>query len=372
VRLLYLCADPGISILGDKGASVHLNSLARALSRAGHQVTVACRRVDGPNSPPEGVRISVLPGSPGEQRDWLLELLRHERMDALLERYSLASGPGLDAARRFDLPFLLELNAPLVDESVRFRGLADPEPLRTQERRLLRSADGVFVVSEALRGYAVASGADPERVRVVPNGVDHQAFARPVDDSVRQRLGLTGQVVVGFVGSLKPWHGVSDLIRAFASLPPSISLLVVGDGPERSAIEAAVEAAMISDRVRLIGRVPHVNVPAYLQAMDIGVAPYRRQPMFYFSPLKVVEYLAAGLPVVATSQGELAELIGPAGLVVAPDSVAALAAALRRLVTNPTLRTSMSGCARARVADRGWDRVVKQIEAAPALYRVSA
>jgi glycosyltransferase involved in cell wall biosynthesis len=372
VRLLYLCADPGISILGDKGASVHLNSLARALSRAGHQVTVGCRRVDGPNSPPEGVRISVVPGSPGELRDWLLELLRQERMDAVLERYSLASGPGLDAAHRFDLPFLLEVNAPLVDESLRFRSLADPEPLREQERRLLRSADAVFVVSEALRGYAVASGTNPERVRVVPNGVDHEAFARRADDCVRRRLGLTDQVVVGFVGSLKPWHGVSDLIRAFASLPHSISLLVVGDGPERPAIEAAVEAARIDDRVRLTGRIPHADVPAYLQAMDVGVAPYRRQPMFYFSPLKVVEYLAAGLPVVATSQGELDELIGSAGLLVAPGSVAALAAALHRLVTNPALRASMSGCARARVADRSWDRVVEQIEAGLALHRVSA
>jgi glycosyltransferase involved in cell wall biosynthesis len=372
VRLLYVCADPGISLLGDKGASVHLRCLTAALSRAGHEVVVACRRLDGPNPPPDAVEISVLPESPGEQREWLDELLRGRRIDAVLERYSLESGPALAAARRFDIPFLLEVNAPLVDEAVRFRGLTDPEPLRKREHRLLRSADAVIVVSEALRRHAVANGAAPERVRVIPNGVDQEMFDRANGKAIRRRLNLEGQVVVGFVGSLKPWHGVRELIEAFIRLPRSASLLLVGDGPERPAIAAAVETPKVSDRVRMIGRIAHAEVPAYLHAMDIGVAPYQRQPAFYFSPLKVVEYLAAGLPVVASAQGELGDLIGPAGVVVTPGSVDALAVALCRLVSNRSLRSSMSGCARAQVAERSWDRVVKQIEATATLQAVGA
>jgi glycosyltransferase involved in cell wall biosynthesis len=371
VRLLYVCADSGISLLGDKGASVHLRCLTAALSRAGHEVVVACRRLDGPNPPPDAGEISVLPESAGQQREWLIERLRARRMDAVLERYSLESGPALAAAHDFGIPFLLEVNAPLVDEAVRFRGLTDPEPLRERERRLLRSADTVIVVSEALRRHAVANGAAPERVCVIPNGVDQEIFDRSDGKAIRRRLNLEGQVVVGFVGSLKPWHGVRELIEAFIRLPRSTALLLVGDGPERPEIAAAVEAAKVSDRVRMIGRIAHAEVPSYLDAMDIGVAPYRWQPAFYFSPLKVVEYLAAGLPVVASAQGELGDLIGPAGVVVTPGSIEALAEALNRLVSDPSLRGSMSGHARARVSERSWDRVVKQIESMASLQAVA-
>jgi glycosyltransferase involved in cell wall biosynthesis len=161
-------------------------------------------------------------------------------------------------------------------------------------------------------------------------------------------------------------------VRAFAGLPDSASLLVVGDGPEREAVEATVEAAAVGDRVRLVGKVPHAEVPSYLRAMDIGVAPFERQASFYFSPLKVVEYLAAGLPVVATSQGELPELIGPAGVTVAPGSHAELAAALQRLVADDALRASLSRLAPRQVAERGWDRVAEQLETALVEEKVTA
>ena len=366
MRIVYLCADRGIPLCGDKGASVHVRNLAEALSRAGHEVTVACRRYEGENPPPAGVHIAVVPAASEDRHPWLAELMRAERTEVVLERYSLDSGFGLKAARALDVAFLLEVNAPLVDEAVRYRGLDEPEPLRARERWLLKAADGVLVVSEALRRHALASGADSARVWVVPNGVEQARFLTAPDRSVRRRLRLDGQVVVGFVGSLKAWHGVGDLVHAVASLPDSTSLLVIGDGPERAAIEAVIAQARIGDQVRLVGRVPHAQVPSYLAAIDIAAAPYTRQPVFYFSPLKVVEYLAAGLPVVATAQGELPELIGPAGLVVEPGSIASLAAALERLVTDAALRAAMSRLAPTRVADRGWERVVARVEAAAA------
>jgi glycosyltransferase involved in cell wall biosynthesis len=155
---------------------------------------------------------------------------------------------------------------------------------------------------------------------------------------------------------------VIDLVNAFAVLPTDSRLLIVGDGPERGAIEGELSRLGLQQRVVLTGAVPHAKVPSYLAAMDIGVAPYREQPDFYFSPLKVVEYLAAALPVVATAQGDLAALVGEAGLLVPPGSIPALQAALARLVDDPNLRTRMSQAARLRAAGLTWDGVAQSVE----------
>jgi glycosyltransferase involved in cell wall biosynthesis len=97
--------------------------------------------------------------------------------------------------------------------------------------------------------------------------------------------------------------------------------------------------------------------------MDIGVAPYTAQDGFYFSPLKVAEYLAAGLPVVVSDQGDLREIVGDAGVLVPPDDVAALAAALARLVRDPSLRRTLSTAARLRAVALDWLQVAGRVEA---------
>jgi glycosyltransferase involved in cell wall biosynthesis len=363
MRIAYVCGDRGIPLLGSKGASVHVRSLAAALVRRGNEVTLACVRFEGPNPPPEGVRLESLPVDEDRQAEWLARLLEATRAEVVLERYSLSSGPALEAARRLGLRFILEVNAPLVDEAVRYRGLEQPQSWRDRERHLLAKADGIVAVSDALRSHAIASGAAPEKVMVVPNGADLELFRSASGEQVRRLHGLGEAVVVGFAGSLKPWHGVIDLVNAFAQLAGDPRLLIVGDGPERGAIEGELSRLGLQQRVVLTGAVAHAKVPSYLAAMDIGVAPYREQPDFYFSPLKVAEYLAAGLPVVTTTQGGLPDLVGEAGLVVPPGSVPALQAALAHLVDDPNRRTRMSQAARLRAAGLTWDGVAQSVEA---------
>jgi glycosyltransferase involved in cell wall biosynthesis len=362
MRIAYVCGDRGIPLLGNKGASVHLRSLAAALARRGNDVTLACARLDGPNPPPGGVRVESLPADGGRQAEWLTRLLEATRTEVVLERYSLSSGPALEAARHCGVRFVLEVNAPLVEEATRYRGLEQPQPWRDRERRLLAAADGIVAVSPAIRSHAIASGAAPETVTIVPNGADLELFRSATGQQVRQQLGLGGAVVVGFAGSLKPWHGVIDLVNAFATLAGDPRLLIVGDGPERAAIEGELIRLGLKERVVMTGAVPHATIPSYLAAMDIGVAPYREQPDFYFSPLKVAEYLAAGLPVVATAQGDLPNIVGEAGMLFAPGSVEALRAALVRLIDDPNLRARMAQAARRRAADLTWDGVAERVE----------
>src|SRR5438128_3587273 len=372
MRIVYLCADPGIPALGHKGASVHLRSLAAALQRRGHDVLLAATALEGENPPPEGVLLGQLPNTEPELTAWLTARLREFRADVVLERYSLASGPGLTAARRGGLSFVLEVNAPLVDEAARHRGLTGLDRWRIREKELFRASDRIVAVSNAVRDHVLGAGVANERVIVVANGVDLTLFGSGRGNGVRRRWGLRGKPVVGFAGSLKPWHGVRTLVLAVAGLSETVHLLVVGDGPQHDDVQALATTLGIGARVRLTGAIPHERMPDYLAAMDVAVAPYEPQLGFYFSPMKVAEYLAAGLPVVASDQGDLPEIIGDAGILVPPGDEPALRAALPRLLHDNTLRRQLGSRARHRARAMSWDAAATKVEAAVAAKAVAA
>jgi glycosyltransferase involved in cell wall biosynthesis len=322
------------------------------------------------NAVAAGVHVERMPEAEEEHRSWLVRLFKEIGADAVLERYSLSSGPALEAAHACGLAFVLEVNAPLVAEASLYRDLQDVERWSLRERDLMRAADRLVVVSPALQRHAIRLGVAADRITVVPNGVDLKAFADAHGDAVRARYGLGGTRVIGFLGSLKPWHGVMDLVMAFKDLPSDSRLLIVGDGPERGAIEAV--GVQLEGRVIITGAVPHDQVPSYLAAMDIAVAPYAAQPDFYFSPLKVAEYLAAGLPVVVTDQGDLSHLVGDAGLCVKPSSVDELGEALRQLLTDQEMRGRMASSARSRAAGLSWNAAARRVESVLGLRRIPA
>jgi glycosyltransferase involved in cell wall biosynthesis len=184
-------------------------------------------------------------------------------------------------------------------------------------------------------------------------------------NETRQNLGLERAFVVGFVGSLKPWHGVEVLLEAFRRLVRRESrarLLLVGDGPEREKIEH--QAAGMAGRVVLTGSVGQERVLGCLEAMDVCTAPYPTAENFYFSPLKVFEYLAMGRPVVASRVAQITELLRPeeTGLLVEPGDPVALAEALLRVARRPEVALRMGRAARRWVVEhRTWEHNVHQI-----------
>lgn len=360
MKIAYICADPGIPLGGGKGASVHLRSLAAAMARRGHQLLLLCAKTDGSNPPPANVRVVRLPaeGPPS----WLVGQLAAAGTEAILERYSLPSGAALQAARTLGLSFTLEVNAPLVEEAARFRGLQNIDRWLEREQHLLLRSDRVIVVSTALQEHALAAGARPGAVTVIPNGVELGLFRRGGRDAIRDQLGIEGGIVIGFAGSLKPWHGVVHLVDALAKLPGTHRLVIVGDGPERDALEERASDLRVRERVTFAGPVAHAQVPAYLDSMDIGAAPFEPLPNFYFSPLKVAEYLAAGLPVVASRQGDVPLLVGDAGILYEPGDQAALTESLRRLGEDGSLRERLARNAIARAEALDWDRVAARVE----------
>ncbi|HVS16643.1 MAG TPA: glycosyltransferase family 4 protein [Thermoanaerobaculia bacterium] len=368
MKITYVCADSGVSLAKNNGSAAHLRAIVDSFVELGHQVEVVMSNVDGcemlevPVHPivrtPFAGALNKLARAPqaGEHQqttavlralrriwcnsaveDALTERLERSRPDLVYERHSPFSVAGPVAARRMGCPHVLEVNAPLSWEGARHRGQALHEAAEVLERLAFEATSRIVAVSDDLREQLIAGGVDAAKIQVVPNGVDVGRF-RP--DGPALPVELAGRLVVGFVGSLKPWHGIDVLVEAFARLAsdPSLHLLVVGDGPMAERLEDLQRS--LPDQVTLTGSVPPTRVPAYLRAMDIAVAPYPAAERFYFSPLKVLEYMASGTAVVASRIGQLRQLIrhGETGLLVEPGSVPGLIDAVRLLARDGVLR----------------------------------
>jgi glycosyltransferase involved in cell wall biosynthesis len=359
MNVLYVCADRGIPVLGNKGASVHVRSLANAMLQLGHSVTLAAR-CWGEGNPAPGVhRSERLREDPSEAAGQLEQVIRSERPDVVIERYSLESGTARIATRRCGIPLTLEVNAPLVREATRYRGLDDPWA-EQREHETLRAADRIHVVSSALLRYA-GSVAPDVPAAWIPNGADVRRLRAAAPLALPS---MDGRLVVGFLGSMKPWHGVDQLLEAFAQVHPhnpQASLLLVGAGPkEADVIERAGRADMRGHAV-CTGHVPHAAVPALLGRFDVAVAPYLPVEDFYFHPLKIVEYLAAGKPVIYSDQGDLRALVGPGGLSYRPGSAPQLADRLDQLLGDRELRRERAGSAALRGAQLDWSAIAERV-----------
>jgi glycosyltransferase involved in cell wall biosynthesis len=375
MRIAYLSADPGVPVFGRKGASVHVQAVVGALAARGARVDLLTPRLGGVRPPAlADVAVHELPPVAGRTRpereraalaanaDATAALAAHGPFDLVLERYSLWSHAGMEHARRTGATGLLEVNAPLIEEQATHRSLHDRTAAEAVAVRAFAAADRILAVSDGVALHLAAHPAARGRIDVVPNGVDPARFAaRPA--AARAADGFT----VGFVGTLKPWHGLDVLIEAFGRLArrvPRARLLLVGDGPERARIEAALAARGLSDRVRLTGAVAPEAVPSLLLEMDAAVAPYPDLRPFYFSPLKLFEYMAAEVPVVASRVGQVAEVLEHerTGLLVPAGDATALAVALERLARDRELGGRLGRAGREEVELRHtWDAVAQRI-----------
>lgn len=361
MNILYLCADRGIPVRGHKGAAVHVRAMVNAFARAGHAVTILTPRAGPQDGPPVTAEIveAPLPNLSRDIDDPLVaaelqslqsgqDLLRLARdlhaqrgFDLVYERYSLWSDVGAWLARSTGLPLVLEVNAPLIEEAQRYRSLVDVETAAAIERTQFSTAAAVSVVSEALRRYVVERGAAPLRVHVTPNGVDPQRFHPAVrGGSVHNAYDLHDRIVVGFVGRPRPWHDLETLLAAVARLrmvDARYHLLLVGQMADD--LPALLDRYDLNGATTVTGAVAHDDVPRHIAAMDVAVSTHRpaQSDDFYFSPLKLFEYLACGVPVVAADIGQQSQIVrhGETGYLYPPGDAAALADRIQDLLRDP-------------------------------------
>lgn len=341
-RIAYVCADAGIPPDGSKGASVHFRTMAQAFARIGVPLDVFLARAgDVAGFAPHRARTVPTPrgaGAAGEvlqlgHASALLQALQQGGPHtAVYERLSLFGLAGLAHAKALRVPFVVEVNAPLWREAAAFRDLALPQAARGVCLDVLRGADRVLAVSRPLAQELAAAGVPAERIEVLGNGADVERFRRATP--AEKPAQLRGRPTLLFVGSMKPWHGIEFLLRGFAALRAQrpCGLWIVGDGPERQRLEVA-QRAFPGDIVHE-GAVDHDRIPALLQAADLVVAPYTSAAPHYFSPLKVVEALAAGRPLLASRVPCVLDTLhghAPLGLF-APDDVGDFVAAAERVL----------------------------------------
>jgi len=367
MRVLYVSADPGIPILGHKGASVHVRELVTALIAEGAQVVLTSPRI-GPEGNSLDARadlIELVPVVAREHRtpvslraaierqaEQLSRVAERLGIEAIYERYSLHSSAGAHVAEALDLPYVLEVNAPLRDEARRYRSLAHPDVAAEAEKRVYRTADRIIAVSTPLAELLVRTGVDPHKIEVIGNAVT------PAKIPARRcaRRGFT----VGFAGSLKPWHGVQVLADAVAAAAAEVSdlrLEVVGDGPLAGVLDGL---ELPPDRFWRYGARPHDETLRIMASWDVGLAPYvTGGPTFYFSPLKIVEYMGAGVCPVASDLGDIRFLLGEGerGVLVPAGDASALAAALVELARNRARAAALGARARAHARESlSWRR----------------
>lgn len=375
MRVAYICLDPGVPVFGVKGCSIHVQQVLRAMQQCGADVELFATRLGGP--PPTD--LSSVPvhhlsaGSAGgaEQRERALLKINNRiarvldsegPFDLVYERHALFSWKAMRWAREVRIPGVLEVNAPLVEEQRRHRRLVRCREAETGVSRAFEAAGLIVSVSEEVAAYCRRLGASVDKTQVVTNGVDTKAFC-PQTEPILKRTRFT----VGFVGSLKPWHAVDDLLQAVAWIAGAdikLRLVILGDGPERPHLERKVEELGIRSHVEFVGPVPHREVPHWLTSFDVAVAPYPALSEFYFSPLKIYEYMACGLPVVASRSGEMAQLVEHQlnGLLYRPGDVSELADHLAELASRPQLRRALGAAARQSVAqEHTWQVKVDRI-----------
>jgi len=381
--------------LGDGAEGIHIREMVMALRELGHDVRVVSLISEaGLGLSPSGKKAPA-----SQRRRWetvsrlipsgvyelaeigynvvgarnLLRTIRRFQPDFIYDRYNSYNSAALRAARRAHVPILLEVNAAVTYERTAYERLQLKLPwlARRYEKNICSNVDHVFAVSTPLREFLVQErGVPAENVSVLPNGANPKTFHPSIDgSSVRQQYGISNCIVIGFVGILRPWHGVDMLIDAFAQLHVGQSrvgglplhLLVVGDGPIQNELESEARKKGVGSNVTFTGRVPHEEVCHYVAAMDIAVSP--RAP-FYASPMKILEYMAMAKPVVAPDMGNIRDIISHEqnGLLFEPESIDSLRNQIDRLLQNPEKMNSIGQAARQIIeTQRNWQQNARRV-----------
>ena len=243
------------------------------------------------------------------------------------------------------------------------------------ERALPRIADTVSVASEALREQALAMGVRPDDLFDAPVGADLERFVRGGDgEQLREELGFDGPIAL-YLGQLAGAHAAPLFLESAALVlqqRPEAGFLVVGGGRTLADMKELAERLGVAHRVRFTGAVPHSEVPRYMDVADVAVATLPDTPQARTkSPLKVVEYMAAGRAIVASAVGEAVRFLGDAGRLVEPGSAAALADAMADLLGDPYTASELGVAARERLRSHfTWMHTAENLERAYVRARI--
>lgn len=384
MRILYVVGDPSIRLSESGGHIRHITECVRALGNIGHEVrilTAGDEEKSGAQKKTLGRMRKFMPA-------WMSNVLRDAaklsydarfgarieeaaadfQPDFVYNRHAIFHRSGVMTGKKMGIPTILEVNAIIVQEADRYFGVGLKSRANKCEGDALREASAIVVVSEKLKDALVEYGVPANKVYVNPNGADPEKFNPAVDASpVRKRYGLEGKVVVGFLGSMVPWHGVPNLLeaaRVIGPKQPDVRFLIVGPWDEADPVVKKVKEYGLEDKVIFTGAVPLDEAPVYIRAMDIATAPYADPTQVYGSSTKFYEYMATGRATIASRLGQMADVIedGVTGMLVKPGDSGDLTEKILYLLDRPELREEMGVKAReVCLANFTWQRNADRI-----------
>jgi glycosyltransferase involved in cell wall biosynthesis len=300
-------------------------------------------------------------------------IIKKERPDILQERevlwrtYLNFGGPLL--AHKYNIPYVLEVNAPILYERGRYHSYISRELEKIFEKRLFAKVNKIIVVSNVLKSYLLTMGVSEEKIAVVPNGADEDMFNPDISGlEIRKSYQLEDKKVICYSGSLdQQWQGIGDILKSakiINSSDPSVRFLIIGNTEGQE-----VMVKLAPDNVIFTGQIEHINVPAYLAAADILLAPYKleedfRDVGFYNSPVKLFEYMAMGKPIITSNIGQIEEIIehGKTGLMIEPGNYNELARNILTLMEDEQLKKKLGKNARIEVEKNyTWERNARKI-----------
>lgn len=377
MKIAYLCEDSQIPITGVKGASIHIREVINALIKLNHEVFVITTNKGTENHENGQYTINeVLPFTSKKLGSDLRMtftsrklykkskiLFNNRKPDLIYERYELYGSAGMKLAQKFNIPFMLEINAALLwgpKRRLNFRPLA-----RYVENNIFKSAGAIIITTDNLRDYVIRKGVDKNKIFEVPDGVDFEKFNPEISGiSIKKKYKLEKKQIVGFVGSLSKRQGLSILLDAAEKCKqqiPDIHFLIVGEGFEEPKLKKLVKDNKLENIVTFTGAVSHNDIPAYIAAMDITVLP---NMSIYSSPVKIFEYMAMAKPTIAPAQGQMNRFFenGKEILLIKSGDQEQLVSNIIRLFSNTTLRKRLGSSARHKVSNSyTWKHNAKRI-----------
>lgn len=382
MKILYVALKE--SIPGSHGGAIHVLEVARQLSQRGHELCVVVQQRQGqdPYETIEDFEVHRLKPRSNfllfQLEPQIRELIAQIHPEIVMERYYNFAGAGLRAAQHAQLPSLLEVNAPMMDPPGSRKHSADKWMLGWMTRMAHEQAEAAQRIVTPL----AATVPFPElrhKVREIPWGANIRLFDRTRLDAskvetLRAKINPQKKRVVSFLGSFRPWHGVREFVQvaqALARERDDILFLMIGSGELLDESREKVAQAGLQERIVLTGAVNYGEVPNYLALADVGVAPFNtgvHPPLrvgFYWSPLKVHEYMAMGLPVVTIDVPGLDQIARNEreGLLYPENDLPKLRAAILRLVDDPALAQRLGQAGRERVVENfSWQKHAELLE----------
>ncbi|OLE53372.1 MAG: hypothetical protein AUG51_13120 [Acidobacteria bacterium 13_1_20CM_3_53_8] len=370
--IAYLRATPGVGTHYG-GASSHINGFINAATTLGASVRLISNdRIAGLDESRTPVKI-VEPEPAGTTRSAFdlrnnliftrgaVREIEAKPPDFIYQRYSRFTWAGVEASMKASVPLFLEYNGSEVWVGKHWDDAGMFPLLERFERLNLKAAARIFVVSEVERQNLLGMNVQDEKIVVNPNGVDTEKFRPHVGgEAERAKLGIAkDEVLVGFIGTFGPWHGVMALAEAIGMIPENarVRFLLVGEGKLRGDVERSLSETGACPLVIFTGQVAHDRVPALLDACDVLVSPHvplADGSLFFGSPTKLFEYMAMGKGIIASRLGQIGDVLEDeeTALLVEPGDAGELSRAIMRMAESVELRATLGQSARRAAIER--------------------